>query len=451
MRWRRGAIYAVLFLAATAALAGWQVHEYGHECQLARQTLEDTAQWAANMLVAGIRSHRRLGPYFEEQLQGTMEQSASSADVLAVGFVSADGRCRYFAGQERFFETPVPLESGQAWQPEGLRCVVAFHFQPEAAGGPFGPGGGAGGGRGWGRVLRQEAAAEDEESFWPGGDCAVVLVLDRKRSDQFCRQQFRLRFGLVVAGAVVFFCAGLAWWTTIRMVRLRGQAEVLQTEARHLREMSQAAAGLAHETRNPLGLIRGWTQRLAKTGVESATGRQQAQAVVEECDRVTARINQFLAFAKPVEPAPGPVDAERLIDELAVLLEPDLETKGLSLSRRRAATPALVRADREMLRQAIFNLVANAIEFASQGDAVEVAVRNSQDGLFRIEVADRGPGVPAEKVDSLFTPYFTTRSNGTGLGLAIARRIATAHGWQIGYSPRPGGGSIFWLDGIHAA
>jgi signal transduction histidine kinase len=64
-------------------------------------------------------------------------------------------------------------------------------------------------------------------------------------------------------------------------------------------------------------------------------------------------------------------------------------------------------------------------------------------------VADRGPGVEAKNVDKLFDPYFTTRADGTGLGLAIVRRLATAHGWQVGYTPRPGGGSIFWFDGIH--
>jgi signal transduction histidine kinase len=101
-----------------------------------------------------------------------------------------------------------------------------------------------------------------------------------------------------------------------------------------------------------------------------------------------------------------------------------------------------------MFRQALFNLISNAIQFAPRKGVVEIAIHNDQDGVGRIEVADRGPGVPPEVVDMLFSPYFTTRSDGTGLGLAIVRRIATAHGWETGYTPRPGGGSIFWLDQI---
>jgi signal transduction histidine kinase len=125
-----------------------------------------------------------------------------------------------------------------------------------------------------------------------------------------------------------------------------------------------------------------------------------------------------------------------------------LDARGLKLAHR-VDWPGTVRADREMLRQAIFNLLRNAIQFAPPQGSVTIVVKQGEHGRARIEVADGGPGVPPDKVDSLFTPYFTTRPDGTGLGLAIVRRIAAAHGWQSGYTPRAGGGSVFWLDGIH--
>ena len=168
-----------------------------------------------------------------------------------------------------------------------------------------------------------------------------------------------------------------------------------------------------------------------------------------ECDRLTARINQFLAFAKPCEPSPEPVDPDRIIDELTALLQPDLDAKDLKLTHLPTRPARTIRADREMLRQALFNLMQNAIQFAPRGETVEVGVSGSEDGFCRIEVADPGPGVADDAVDLLFTPYFTTRADGTGLGLAIVRRIAGAHGWQVGYSPREGSGSVFWLDHIH--
>ncbi|MFW5692826.1 MAG: ATP-binding protein, partial [Thermoguttaceae bacterium] len=104
--------------------------------------------------------------------------------------------------------------------------------------------------------------------------------------------------------------------------------------------------------------------------------------------------------------------------------------------------------DRELLRQALFNLVQNAVQASPEGGMVELRLVSGQDGRRRLEVADAGPGVPPELIGRLFTPYFTTREGGTGLGLAIVRRIAVAHGWAAGYTARPEGGAVFWLDGL---
>ncbi|MFW6171723.1 MAG: sensor histidine kinase, partial [Planctomycetota bacterium] len=225
-------------------------------------------------------------------------------------------------------------------------------------------------------------------------------------------------------------------------------AQLLETEAKHLRELGQAAAGLAHETRNPLGLIRGWTQRLAQSDDDEQDRKAYAQAVLEECDRVTARINQFLAFAKPHQPSLEPVDLRRIFDELSTILQPDLDAKNLHLRHELASGQDVVEADRELLRQALFNLVQNAIYFSPEGEAVDIATIDAHNDTCRIEVSNRGPEVPPSAVDSLFTPYFTTRPEGTGLGLAIVNRIATLHGWQAGYAPRPGGGAVFFLQPV---
>jgi two-component system sensor histidine kinase HydH len=231
-------------------------------------------------------------------------------------------------------------------------------------------------------------------------------------------------------------------------VEAQGRTRVLEVETRHLRELSQAAAGLAHETRNPLGVIRGWAQRFANGNMSDHDRRRHADAMIEECDRVVARINEFLTFARPCQPQLTDVAACEVVGELETILQPDLEAKHLTL-RCDIQSPAVIRADRELFRQAMFNLVQNAIEFSPVGGTVAVAIRQEQDHQYRIEIADGGPGVADENVDSLFTPYFTTRPEGTGLGLAIVGRIAAAHGWHAGYATRPEGGAVFSLGGIH--
>jgi signal transduction histidine kinase len=462
MRWQRLTTWLAL-LVAWAMLAAWQFQEYGREREAARETLRRQADSLIGALVGGIRFHLRRGVYFEDQLQETLEGLVKSEDILAVGVASNDGRWLRSAGKTELLAGSLPLVAGESWDATGYRLVSRFQLSraPDrprwGRGGPGGGGGlggrggrmGQGGPGGWGRGLDPQRPEEPPSALSAGGQFAAVLILDRSQADARARSAASLRAGVVGAGAVVLICLALAWRATVRLAEARGRARLLESEARYLRELSQAAGGLAHETRNPLGLIRGWTQRLVQSGLESKEQRQQAQAVVEECDRVTARINQFLAFAKPCEPRLEPVRVAEVADQLAVLLEPDLEAKHLVLSRAAVAATETVRADREMLRQALFNLVQNAVQSSADGGTVEVALRGGQDGHKRIEVADAGPGVAAHAVQSLFTPYFTTRPSGTGLGLAIVRRIAAAHGWQAGYTPRPGGGSIFWLSEMH--
>jgi len=451
MRWRRLLLCVLALLVFWAALAAWQGHEYGHECQSAEEMGHRQAEAVMNALIGGVRSHRRLGRFFPEQLQVALDELASSKDVLAVAVVSDDGQLVLAAGQKELLSVSPGMEVGRFWDETGFRYVAEFHLEPDPAG-PWEPGGGRGGGRGWGRGLRRPGEPSGVESLSPlaaGGRFVAALVLDRGPMDLMRHRAFWLRVWVVVAGGLVLVLVGLAWVATVWLVEAGARASLLETEAKHLRELSQAAAGLAHETRNPLGLIRGWAQRLADSHLPGEEQRRQVQSVVEECDRVAARINQFLAFARPCEPRPEPVPVELLIDELAVLLDPDLEAKKLTLRRSVSHPGCTIRADRELLRQALFNLIQNAVQFAPEQGTVEIMVRPGQDGDCRIEVADRGPGVPVEKAGLLFSPYFTTRPHGTGLGLAIVQRIAGAHGWGAGYAPRPGGGAVFWLDRIH--
>lgn len=442
MHWRRLTVYLMLVLA-WVAFAAWQRHEYGHERRQAEETLARQSSSITNALVGGIQAHRRLGRFFQDQMQGALEELVKAEDVLAVAIAVEDGPVVLSAGQTELLKSLSPAAVGDHWEAAGFCHVEPFELTPMADG-PRGPGRGGGRGMGRGRIVDADIEADDSP-FSKGGHFVATLLLDRARADAQCQNAARLRMLVTAAGALVLVCMAVAWWATVRFLEARAREQLLETEARHLRELSQAAAGLAHETRNPLGLIRGWSQRLAASGLDSPDDRQHAEAVVEECDRVTARINQFFAFAKPCTPTLTPVEPDQLVDELAVLLEPDLEAKDLRLERPVASRSEAIQADRELLRQALFNLLQNAIQFSPEGGTVDVTVV-LQNGVGRIEVADRGPGVPPEAVERLFTPYFTTRSGGTGLGLAIVQRIASAHGWRARYRPRPGGGAIFEID-----
>lgn len=493
--WRRLGIYIVLFLA-WFAFAVWQYNEYCRHSELAREILHRQSHSIMNALAGGIRSHCRLGRFVREQLQGVLDELVESDDVLAVAISNSRGRRIISAGDLQLIP-PGKAVAGNRWISDGYLLTEPFGLTapPEIGHGPgpglgrgrgmgpgrglgrgrglgpgrgmgpgrglepgrglgpgrgMGPGRGLGPGRGMGRMWLFDD--DREESRLPeSGLFDATLVLDRGPVDALCRIALWKFIWAIVGGAVVMLCMAAAWAATVRLVEARGRAEVLELEARHLRELSQAATGLAHETRNPLGLVRGWTQQLAQSGLDSPEDRAHARAVVEECDRITARINQFLAYARPCNPSLAAVPVREVVDELAVLLQPDLEAGRVALDVRidesAGRTDDLtVRADREMLRQALFNLLQNAIGFSPPDSTVEVSAALRQDGSWRIEVSDHGPGVPSESIDSLFMPYFTTRADGTGLGLAIVSRIVAAHGWEIEYRQRAGGGAVFRLS-----
>ncbi|TWU64589.1 Sensor protein ZraS [Crateriforma conspicua] len=434
----------------------WQFLSYRHERGLIEETVHQQAQSVASALTGGIRSHRRLGRFVQFQLSVILDALASTPDVLAVEILNAEQESIVSAGEVGRLRSDEPLIPGGSWQPSGYRLVERVTIEPSTSaesGGSFGPGvGGFGQGRGGFGQGRVEGENESFETLRrEGGEIVAVLLLDRRRADALLTGAIWSHFVTAVAGGLVLLGLGLAWRGNLKLIAERNRSELLRLEAQHYRDMGQSAAGLAHETRNPLGTIRGWGERLASTDSDAETRKQQASLLVEECDRVTARINEFLTFTKPYQPQPDRVDLGELIAELSMLLEPDLESKSLKLLFSNEATSTSIRADRELLRQALFNLVQNAIQASPDGGDVEIRQVSGTNETCRIEVADRGSGVPADKAPSLFTPYFTTRASGTGLGLAIVRKIAVAQGWSATYSDRDGEGSVFALEGVEYA
>ncbi len=210
--------------------------------------------------------------------------------------------------------------------------------------------------------------------------------------------------------------------------------------------MNIAASGLAHETKNPLNAVRMAAQTLAASAPDSPDWKERLRLIADEADRLDSRINEWLAFSRPREPNPKQVQLDSLFGELRTLVSLDVSEKNAHLVMQHHDT--VVHADREMLRQLLFNLLLNGVQALEEKGQIKVSLEAQRDANVNIVVEDDGVGVPPELRDRLFTPYFTTRSDGTGLGLAICRRIALAHGWRIRYVPRLPRGSIFIVEGI---
>jgi signal transduction histidine kinase len=214
----------------------------------------------------------------------------------------------------------------------------------------------------------------------------------------------------------------------------------------HLRDMNVAAAGLAHETRNPLNIVRGLAQMISQQEEAPDNVRDTARDITEEVDRVTGRLGQFMDYSKPLEVKAGPTGLSHVAQEVARVLEMDLEDKSIAFA---LSGPALtVEADESLLRQVIFNLLLNALQAAPRGGHIEVAVGEQGQGRCFFEVKDDGPGVPEDEREAIFRPYFTSTQEGTGLGLALVRQIVLAHQWDIEYVPGETAGATFRIGGL---
>jgi signal transduction histidine kinase len=217
----------------------------------------------------------------------------------------------------------------------------------------------------------------------------------------------------------------------------------------HLKEMNLAAAGLAHETRNPLNLIRGLAQMIAMQAENSPKLREHAGSIMEEADRVTVQLNEFIDYSKPRDAHLAPVDFTRVTADVARTLLPDLEEKHIRL--RQPDSPLPIEADEPLLRQTLFNLLLNAVQAVEPGGQIEIVVLPVSAHEALLEIRDDGPGVPAAQRAAIFKPYVTMRPKGVGLGLAIVQQIVSAHGWEIVCIENQPRGAIFRVSRIKLA
>ncbi|MCC6493274.1 MAG: sensor histidine kinase [Pirellulales bacterium] len=211
-----------------------------------------------------------------------------------------------------------------------------------------------------------------------------------------------------------------------------------------LADLGRMASHVAHEVRNSLVPVNLYLSLLRRR-LSGDAGSLDVLAKVEAgFTALDATVNDLLNFTAHREPHWRSFIVQDLIEEIFESLAPQLEAQGIELSID-VPPHTVVTADREMLRRAILNLALNAVDAMPQGGDLVVTSYERQGGL-ELEIADSGPGVPAENLPRLFDPFFTTKAAGTGLGLSIVNRIVAAHGGQLTVSNCPEGGAAFTIE-----
>jgi signal transduction histidine kinase len=215
-------------------------------------------------------------------------------------------------------------------------------------------------------------------------------------------------------------------------------AEAAVRRSERLAALGQLSAGLAHELRNPLGSIRGSAELLGSSvRTESAVVKELAGIISEEVDRTNSLVTRFLDFARPLEPRREKADITQLIDKAA-------RHAHVEIIRNYSPEVPEMSIDPALMEQVFINLLSNAAQASAPDAPITVATR-MLDGDVEVSVIDRGCGIPADKRETIFNPFVTTKQTGVGLGLAIVAKIVDGHGGTMTVESEPGMGSTFHL------
>jgi two-component system sensor histidine kinase PilS (NtrC family) len=191
-----------------------------------------------------------------------------------------------------------------------------------------------------------------------------------------------------------------------------------------LSTLGEMSGGIAHELRNPMAVISGYTKILSKK--VDASLLPAVDAISREVDVMDRIITDFLSFARPTELVISDVDLDELIRNCIRSIEGS--AGGIEISCDTEGLP-LIKGDEVLLRQSIFNLLRNAIESMPEGG--ELKVFSSPGNGLTLSVSDTGHGIPGNIRDKIFLPFFTTKEHGTGLGLPIVHKVVGSHGGTI--------------------
>lgn len=491
---RRSVLVFALLGAVWLLVVAWQAEEHYRVRNAARTDLANRAKDIANTVSACIRGMRFRGAVMQERLEGVLNELVNgrtnelvkSSELVSIALLNAAGEQLASAGRPIDYSQKDILQEGERWGARAVTFVIPVDLgasvlppmhdltnsfnepnRPPPGEPPPPPpehpearraaesGTNAPGTAGHDREPRPRGEFRPRRPPWLRGLTeaeyqvlmqnralhGLVVAMSIESFQAASTRDLYLRLLVVSLATVSVLGSGVAWRTfskssdlQIRLVR----ASELNT---HLKEMNVAAAGLAHETRNPLNIIRGRAHMISRLPDAPAEVQQRSREIIDEADKVAAQLNEFINYSRPREVRRSPLALGVLINEVVRALSYDLEEKKIALQVQ--GDQLHIEADEQLLRQALFNLLLNAVQAVNGNGDIQIVARRQTAAEASLEVRDNGPGVPADHRSEIFKPYFTMQKSGTGLGLAVVQQIVLAHGWEIECLPNQPAGAVF--------
>ncbi len=488
-------VYGLLFAAWTLIL-GWQVVEHSRVEKAARAELRNRAKDISTTVGIVLRSQRRFGVISKERIEPALAGLVRPNELSAVALLNAAGEIVASAPTNSDLHVKATSRLPELWEADSVTIMNLVdlgstvssdtdntnppivvsrenftrngetnrpppdrEFRPPPPDGTNSTGEfqsstnrnrGSRGGDGdrrsrfgrppWMSEVEFKAMIEKQ------GVHSFLIVLSTRTVQEATRRDLWLRFVIIAFTTLSVAGFVLAWRNILKTAELQIRLVRASEMNSHLKEMNLAAAGLAHETRNPLNIIRGLAQMISKHADTSVETRQRSVEIVNEADRVAAQLNEFINYSRPREVRHATIHLNTVANEVVRALTYDIEEKQISLQITGDALA--IQADEQLLRQVMFNLLLNAVQAVGERGQIEIRTTKSGSAEAMFEVCDNGPGVLAEQRMEIFKPYFTTTQKGTGLGLAVVQQICLAHGWEIRCEANTPRGARFQITGM---
>jgi signal transduction histidine kinase len=484
-------VYGLLLLTWVVVLV-WQLGEHARVRRTARESIINHAKDVSTTLGLVMRSQRRFGVISQDRMESALKALIKPGELDAIALLNHAGEVVAAAGAPINYELKGLAPRGVHWDRRSVTLVNLVDlgasltdadaadpptlvlprsempgpppFGTNRAGPPPGPppeeppsqppsldpdtsAGQLGEAepppprpRAWGRGRGGDRRPPFGRPFWMSeaeyrsaiekqGAHSFVAVLSAQPFLAASAQDLWLRGFITLLATVAVAGLGLAWRTLLQSAELEVRlARASELNAR-LRDMNLAAGGLAQETRHPLNLIRGLAQTLAQQSGAPPQVVQSSHHIANEADRVTAQLNDFINYSRPREVRRTRVPLNAVCAELKTTLASDLEAKTIRLQI--PDDLPVIEADEPLFRQALFHLLANALQAMDHEGAITLTATKPDPHHVCLDIADDGPDVLPEHRADIFKPYFSSNQRGRGLGLAVVHQIALAHGWDI--------------------
>lgn len=431
------ALYVGLFVAE-AGIIGWfffhDFHQRATDEQMAqaRQVARELARKLENELGDGSINYLRVTELRQAWLKMIDDETASARLVTVVQIQTPDGKpiARFVRDQQGTMHTVDDTDR--------LSTVPVSPDSMPRIPGPREPG-----------VLRVVDPPRTVLVPVAAGVAELILGIDPQGLEvEVAEVRRRLIWKLAIVGLASLLLLGIGFSYTFSLLRRTRKLAVDSQRAEQLAQMGTLASGLAHEIRNPLNAMNINLELLEEDLARGAVGPESLEmlrASRSEVQRLEQLVRDFLAFARPRTSIREEIVPGELVADVVRFIRPEFAKAGVELELKHEAEAPTVRVDTGQIRQALLNILSNALDASRQGNRVEVVVAPTVQGDARISIRDEGEGISADDRAHIFEIFWSKKlkTPGSGLGLPIAQRAVQEHGGRIEVDSSSGAGSTF--------